>query len=94
MPAINVTDSLTNPTSSLTAGTKYVVQNQGYASVRMAVSTSAINAKTQDSLSLPTMTSPGRLPNSITHTRRAKSSACGPRVESRSWFFTSYSHEN
>ena len=54
MPAITVTSALTDPTSSLTAGTKYVVQNQGYVSVRMAVSTSAIIAKTADSLSIAT----------------------------------------
>ena len=67
MPAINVTDSLTNPTSSLTAGTKYVVQNQGYASVRMVVSTSAINAKTQDSLTLATMNDRGVSQLDYTH---------------------------
>lgn len=49
-----VTESLTDPTSSLTAAKKYVVQNQGYATVRMAVSTSAITAKTPDSLTLTT----------------------------------------
>ena len=59
MPAITVTGDLVDPSSSLTNGTKYVVQNQGYASVRMAVSTSAINAKTPDSLTLATMTSQG-----------------------------------
>ena len=67
MPAITVTGDLTNPTSSLTAGTKYVVQNQGYASVRMVVSTSAINAKTQDSLTLATMTSQGMAQLEYTH---------------------------
>ena len=56
MPAINVTGDLTDPTGSLTAGTKYVVQNQGYASVRIAVSAAAITEKTPDSLVLQTMT--------------------------------------
>ena len=54
MPVFNVTENLTDPTASLTDGTKYVVQNQGYCSVRMAVSSSAITAKTGDSLSLAT----------------------------------------
>ena len=67
MPAITVTGDLTDPTSNLTAGTKYVVQNQGYASVRMAVSTSAINAKTQDSLTLATMNDRGVSQLDYTH---------------------------
>ena len=67
MPAITVTDSLTNPTSSLTVGTKYVVQNQGYAAVRMVVSMSAINAKTQDSLTLATMGRHGMAQIEYTH---------------------------
>ena len=67
MPAITVTSALTDPTSSLTAGTKYVVQNQGYCSVRMAVSTSAISAKTRDSLTIATLTSPGVSQIDYTH---------------------------
>ena len=67
MPAFTVTGDLYDPSSSLTAGTKYVVQNQGYASVRMAVSTSAITAKTADSLTLATMTSPGVAQIEFTH---------------------------
>ena len=54
MPAITVTEDLTDPSSSLTAGTKYVVQNQGYASVRIRVSATAFTAKTSDSLTLGT----------------------------------------
>lgn len=59
MPAITVTEALTNPAASLTNGTKYVVQNQGYCSVRMAVSASAITAKTADSLTIATMNDRG-----------------------------------
>ena len=59
MAAITVTEALTNPAASLTNGTKYVVQNQGYCSVRMAVSASAITAKTADSLTLDTMNGRG-----------------------------------
>ena len=54
MPVFIVTGDLTDPSSSLTAGTKYVVQNQGYASVRIRVSDVAITQKTGDSLTLGT----------------------------------------
>ena len=56
MPAITVTKDLTDPSASLTTGTKYLIQNHGYAPVRMAVSASAITTKTADSLILQTLT--------------------------------------
>ena len=67
MPAITVTGDLTDPSSSLTAGTKYVVQNQGYCSVRLAVSTSTITAKTSDSLAIATMNDRGVSQIEYTH---------------------------
>ena len=43
------------------------MQNQGYCPVRMAVSTSAITAKTQDSLTIDTMTGRGGSQLEYTH---------------------------
>lgn len=67
MPKFTVTSDILDATSGLTAGTKYVVQNQGYGPVRLAVSTSSITTKTPDSLTLATMNDRGASQVEYTH---------------------------
>lgn len=52
MPRFTVGSALVNPASSLTAGTKYVVQNQSGSPVRFAVASAAFTTPTDDSLVL------------------------------------------
>ena len=59
MPAYTVGQSLVDPSSDLTDGTKYVVQNQGTSVVYFAVGTAAFTTAPADALILGPLNSTG-----------------------------------
>lgn len=71
MPAYTLTSALTDPSGDLTAGTKYVVQNQSGGPVGFAVSDTAFTTPPDDALVLGATHANTNIPSHLEYTYAA-----------------------
>ena len=71
MPAFNLTSALTDPSADLTAGTKYVVQNQSGGPVGFAVAAATFAVPPADALVLGPVGPNTNMPSHLEYTYTA-----------------------